>query len=157
MNQIYCFFIFIVVGIVISILFDIFRILRKVFKTPDIVTYIEDIIFGVLAGIIIIYSIFKFNNGEIRSYLFVGILIGILSYLFTLSKFFIKFGDKILSFLKRILLFPIKKVLHFVKNIYKFINNNVIRHFSNLISNTKKIIPKFSIKKYKKRQKKEGI
>ena len=32
MNQIYCFIIFIVVGIIISILFDIFRILRKVFK-----------------------------------------------------------------------------------------------------------------------------
>ena len=107
MNQIYCFIIFIVVGIIISILFDIFRILRKVFKTPDFITYIEDIIFGVFSGIIIIYSIFIFNNGEIRLYLFLGILLGILSYLCTLSKLFIKFGDKILTFFKKILLFPI--------------------------------------------------
>lgn len=157
MNQIYCFFIFIVVGIIISILFDVFRILRKVFKTPDFITYIEDIIFGVLAGVIIIYSIFKFNNGEIRSYLFVGIILGILFYLFTLSKMFIKFGDKILTFLKKILLFPIKKALLFGKNILKFIKKNVFRPFSKFISNTKKIIPKFSIKKYKNRRKKEGI
>lgn len=138
MNQIYCFFIFIVVGIIISILFDVFRILRKVFKTPDFITYIEDIIFGVLAGVIIIYSIFKFNNGEIRSYLFVGIILGILFYLFTLSKMFIKFGDKILTFLKKILLFPIKKALLFGKNILKFIKKNVFRPFSKFISNTKK-------------------
>lgn len=102
MNQIYCFIIFIVVGIIISILFDIFRILRKVFKTPDFITYIEDIIFGVFSGIIIIYSIFIFNNGEIRLYLFLGILLGILSYLCTLSKLFIKFGDKIFTFFKKI-------------------------------------------------------
>lgn len=157
MNQIYCFFIFIVVGIIISVLFDIFRILRKVFKTPDIVTYIEDIIFGVMAGVIIIYSIFKFNNGEIRSYLFIGIFIGILSYLFTISKVFIKCGDKILTFLKKILLFPIKKALLFSKIILKFIKKNIFRPFSKFISNTKNIIPKFSIKKYKNRRKKEGI
>ena len=157
MNEIYCFLIFIVVGIIISILFDVFRILRKVFKTPDIVTYIEDIIFGVMAGAIIIYSIFKFNNGEIRSYLFIGILIGILSYLFTISKVFIKYGDKILTFLKKILLFPIKKALLFSKSILNFIKKNIFRPFSKFISNTKNIIPKFSIKKYKNRRKKEGI
>ncbi len=157
MNQIYCFFIFIIVGIIISILFDIFRILRKVFKTPDIITYIEDIICGVLAGIIIIYSIFKFNNGEIRSYLFVGILVGILSYLFTLSKFFVKFGDKILTFLKKILLFPIKKALLLSKNVLKFINRNIFRPFSKFIISVRNKIPKFSIKKYINRRKKEGF
>ncbi len=157
MNQIYCFFIFIVVGVIISILFDIFRILRKVFKTPDIITYIEDIIFGVLAGIIIIYSIFVFNNGEIRSYLFLGIIIGILVYLFTLSKIFVKFGNKILTFLKNILLLPIKKALLLGKNIVKWLHSKIFRPFSKIISNSKNKIPKISIKKYKNRRKKEGF
>ena len=157
MNELYCFFIFIIVGVVISILFDFFRILRKSFKTPDIITYIEDIVFGVLAGIIIIFSIFKFNNGEIRSYLFIGILIGILIYLFTISKVFIKYGSKILTFLKKILLFPIKKTLLFIKSILKFIKEKIFRPFSKFILNIKNIIPKFSIKKYKNRRKKEGI
>lgn len=157
MNELYCFFIFIIVGVVISILFDFFRILRKSFKTPDIITYIEDIVFGVLAGIIIIFSIFKFNNGEIRSYLFIGILIGILIYLFTISKIFVNYGSKILTFLKKILLFPIKKTLLFIKSILKFIKEKIFRPFSKFILNIKNIIPKFSIKKYKNRRKKEGI
>ena len=153
MNELYCFFIFIIVGVVISILFDFFRILRKSFKTPDIITYIEDIVFGVLAGIIIIFSIFKFNNGEIRSYLFIGILIGMLIYLFTISKIFINYGSKILTFLKKILLFPIKKTLLFSKSILKFIKNKIFRPFSKSILNIRNIIPKFSIKKYKNSRK----
>ena len=157
MNELYCFFIFIIVGVVISILFDFFRILRKSFKTPDIITYIEDIVFGVLAGIIIIFSIFKFNNGEIRSYLFIGILIGMLIYLFTISKIFINYGSKILTFLKKILLFPIKKTLLFSKSILKFIKNKIFRPFSKSILNIRNIIPKFSIKKYKNNRKKEGF
>ena len=157
MNELYCFFIFIIVGVVICILFDFFRILRKSFKTPDIITYIEDIVFGVLAGIIIIFSIFKFNNGEIRSYLFIGILIGMLIYLFTISKIFINYGSKILTFLKKILLFPIKKTLLFSKSILKFIKNKIFRPFSKSILNIRNIIPKFSIKKYKNSRKKEGF
>ena len=45
-NQAFTFIIFILNGFIIGILFDIFRILRKSFKTPDSITYIEDIIFG---------------------------------------------------------------------------------------------------------------
>ena len=65
-NQAYLFCIFIINGIIIGILFDFFRILRKTFKTSDLITYIEDSLFWILTGIIILYSIFVFNNGEIR-------------------------------------------------------------------------------------------
>ena len=41
-NQANLFLIFTINGILIGLLFDIFRILRKSFKTPDIITYIED-------------------------------------------------------------------------------------------------------------------
>ena len=61
-NQAYLFLIFTVNGIIIGLLFDFFRILRKAMKTKDIVTYIEDFIFWILTGAIILYSIFTFNN-----------------------------------------------------------------------------------------------
>ena len=47
-NQAYLFFIFIVNGILIGLLFDFFRIARKVFRTNDIITYIQDILFWIL-------------------------------------------------------------------------------------------------------------
>ena len=56
-NQGYIFVIFILNGFLIGILFDIFRILRKSFKTKDIVTYIEDILFWIITGIFLLYSV----------------------------------------------------------------------------------------------------
>lgn len=61
-NQAYTFIVFILNGIIIGILFDCFRILRKSFKTSDIITYIEDILFWIIAGIITLYFIFCYNN-----------------------------------------------------------------------------------------------
>ena len=63
-NQAYTFIIFVLNGFIIGIFFDIFRILRKSFKTPDVITYMQDIAFWILSGLIILYSIFKFNSGE---------------------------------------------------------------------------------------------
>ena len=42
------FIFFFIIGIIIGIIFDIFKVLRKSFKTPDIITFIEDLIFIVL-------------------------------------------------------------------------------------------------------------
>lgn len=61
-NQAYTFIIFIINGIIIGLLFDCFRIIRKSFKTSDMITYIEDILFWIIAGIITLYFIFIYNN-----------------------------------------------------------------------------------------------
>ena len=44
-NQTYLFIVFSLTGIGLGVLFDFFRALRKTFKTPDLVTYLEDIIY----------------------------------------------------------------------------------------------------------------
>ena len=89
LNQAYIFLIFVINGLLIGILFDIFRILRKSFKTSDFITYIQDILFWTLTGFLIIFSIYKFNSGEIRIFVFAGLLLGIIFYLLTISKYFI--------------------------------------------------------------------
>ena len=64
LKQANIFLVFIFDGILIGILFDIFRVLRKNFKTPDVVTYLEDILFWILTGVILLYSIFIVADGE---------------------------------------------------------------------------------------------
>jgi len=61
-SDVYIFFIFILVGFIIGILFDVFRILRRSFKTKDIITYLQDILFWLITGTLILYTTFKFNN-----------------------------------------------------------------------------------------------
>ena len=102
-NQAYTFIIFVLNGFIIGILFDIFRILRKSFKTPDVITYMQDIAFWILSGLIILYSIFKFNSGELRLFIFIGVLLGIWAYILVLSKLFINMSVHIINFIKKIM------------------------------------------------------
>ena len=88
-NQAYLFLIFVINGLLIGLLFDFFRILRLSFKTRDFVTYIEDIIFWIITGIIVLYSIFIFNNGEIRFFMFLGIALGAFLYMTLFSGYII--------------------------------------------------------------------
>ena len=110
--------IFTITGIMIGILFDIFRIIRKSFKTPDIVTYIEDILFWFLTGFILLFSLFTFNSGELRIYIFISLLFGVIIYMLTLSKYFIKFSVTILKWIKKILFYPLNIIFTIIKKLF---------------------------------------
>lgn len=150
-NQAQLFLVFIINGIIIGILFDFFRILRKSFKTIDLGTYIEDFLFWILTGFSILFTLFKFNNGEIRLYMFFAIAIGILLYMLIFSSHIIRINVSIIIFLKKIfkkLLFyiyiPIKFVLKIVKKIIfkpiSFIFINIRSLYTNLFKfNTKNV------------------
>lgn len=116
-NQAYLFLVFSLTGVVIGVLFDFFRILRRTIKTGNIVTYIQDIIFWILTGILVLYNIWYFNNGEIRVYMFLGIIIGTLIYMSTLSNIFVKFFTTILSAIIKILKLPFKTITKFFRTI----------------------------------------
>lgn len=132
------FLIFIINGFLIGLLFDFFRILRKTFKTNDIMTYIEDILFWILTGCIILYSIFVFNNGEIRLFLFIGIILGILLYMLFLSSHIIKVNVTIINFLKKIISSILNILLTPLKYIYQIIRKLFFKPVSFLIINIRK-------------------
>ena len=110
-NQAYLLLVFTLTGVVIGLLFDFFRILRKSIKTPNFVTYIEDILFWILTGLLILYNIWYFNNGEIRIYMFLGIIMGVLIYISTLSNILIKIFSKILQVIIKTIELPIKTII----------------------------------------------
>ena len=141
-NQTYLFIVFTIVGIIIGVLFDIFRILRKSFKTKDIVTYIEDILFWILTGIIILFSMYKFSNGELRFFMIIGIIMGTLMYMITFSRYVIKISVFIIKIIKTIIVYPVKVVEKILKKI-------IIRPIFIICINFKKNIINF-VKKNKK-------
>ena len=136
-NQGYLFLIFVLDGIIIGFLFDIFRILRRTIKTKDFVTYLEDFLFWILTGIIILYSIFTFNNGEIRLFLFLGIIIGVLLYMLLISFYFIKINVTIINFFKKILSIIINIIHNLFKKIFfkpiSFCIINIKKSFKNMM------------------------
>lgn len=144
-NQAYLFLIFIVNGILIGLLFDFFRIARKVFHTNDMMTYIEDILFWILAGMIMLYSIFVFNNGEIRLFMFLGMILGAFMYMVFVSSYVIKINVKLINLLKKIfgiLLTPFKMI-------YKMLHKLFLKPITFLFINIRKNFTNFGTKVYK--------
>lgn len=110
-NQAYLFLVFTLTGVTIGVLFDFFRILRRTIKTSNIITYIEDVLFWILTGLLVLYNIWYFNSGEIRIYMFLGIILGVLIYMSTLSDILIKIFSKILQIIINILKLPFKTII----------------------------------------------
>ena len=135
-NQAYLFLVFSLTGVIIGILFDFFRILRRSIKTSNIITYIQDILFWILTGIIILYSIWYFNNGELRIYVLLGLIIGILIYISTLSNIIVKVFTKILVFFINILKVP-----------FKIVKETITKIITTMSTLFNKITKKFKIKK----------
>ena len=149
-TQLHLFLIFVINGILIGLLFDFFRILRKAIKTSDFITYIEDALFWILTGFIILYSIFIYNNGEIRLFMFLAIAIGITFYMLVFSKFFIRINVHIISFFKMIIIKILEIIfipLKFIKKLFfkpiSFIFINIRKSFTNLYNNFYKFIKKY--------------
>lgn len=155
-NQAYLFLIFILNGIIIGLLFDFFRILRKTIKTKDIITYLEDFIFWILTGSIILYSVFTFNNGEIRLYMFIAILIGIITYMIFVSRYFIDINVTIINTVKNIIIkivqitsipfaFIFKTLRKFLIKPIWFCFINIRKKFTKSVKNTQDISKKIKI------------
>ena len=117
-NQAYLFLVFSFTGVIIGILFDFFRILRRSIKTSNFITYIEDVLFWILTGLLVLFNIWYFNNGEIRIFMFLGIILGVLIYMSTLSNIIIKIFSKILQTIIKLFELPIKTILAIFKKLF---------------------------------------
>lgn len=144
-NQTSLFLIFTIDGVLIGIIFDIFRILRKTIKTSDFVTYIEDFLFWIITSIILFYSIFTYNNGELRFFMFLAVILGFVLYICTISSYLIKINVKIINVIKRIFLKlfeiiykPLIKTFKILKKvIFKpilFVSINIRKNIKNIKS-----------------------
>ena len=148
LTQLYSFLIYLVSGIIIGLFFDIFRILRKSFHTPDFITYIEDILFWLFTGVFLIFVLFKFSNGQIRIYNVVGLLVGVIIYIISISKFFIKINVTIITFIKNIIYKILKFILYPIKFIFRIIRK-IFKPFTFFIINIKKVLSNFKKKMIK--------
>lgn len=152
-NQAYLFLIFTLNGIFIGILFDFFRILRKSFKTINLITNVEDIIFWILTGLSIIYCMYNFSDGSLRLFMFLGLGIGLTIYILTLSDFIIKTVVKVISIIKKfiitiisIITFPFKAIFKLIRKIlfrpiyviFIKIQNNMTKKLKNIYYNINK-------------------
>ena len=63
-------------GMIIAVCYDMLRISRRIMKKSDLLVGLEDFFFWVAAGIVVFSMIFQCNDGVIRGYIFLALLIG---------------------------------------------------------------------------------
>lgn len=137
-NQTLLFLIFTINGVLIGIIFDIFRISRKTIKTSDFVTYIEDFLFWIITSIILLYSIFTYNNGELRFFMFLAVILGFSLYLFTISSYLIKINVKIINLVKKVFLKIFEIIYNPFIKVFKILKKIIIKPILFIIVNLRK-------------------
>lgn len=74
-------------GILVGATFDFYRIVRWKLKIGRMATFLCDIVFSLLAAFIIIAFATDANNLEVRFYLFLAVIFGLLTYFCLFSKY----------------------------------------------------------------------
>lgn len=140
----------IVCGSIAALIFDVFRIIRRLIYSGCLKTSIEDILYWIIAGFLIYYFALLFNGGEIRFYMFAGIITGALLYFTTASPliingfvYLIRVIFKILSFIFKILYSPVKLILKIIGKpfilIFDLSHNRFMKISERLIINFKNL------------------
>lgn len=129
-QETWSFFIFIAIGMVYAFIFDFFRALRKIKKVNTVIVSIQDIIYFIIVGIILVIVMYGIMQETLRIYLIFSIILGVMIYtsIFgnSVRNIYIKIiraNNKILEFI----FIPLdifrqifSKQLKFLKNITKF-------------------------------------
>lgn len=86
-----------IIGVILSAVYDMLRIVRRVRVHGCVGVAIEDGIYWLGTALYISYVLMKENNGVIRWFFVLGMLLGMLVYNLTISRYIVGFVSKIMN------------------------------------------------------------
>ncbi|WP_378955339.1 spore cortex biosynthesis protein YabQ [Pelosinus sp. sgz500959] len=122
-SQVLTFVMTILTGILLGGLFDCYRVLRRTFEPRVFMTWFTDLLYWLVATAVMFISLVLSNWGELRFYVFMGVLSGLGLYYHWLSLYVIRlllwgieFLIKILQLMKKIVIgVLIRPGLYFIR------------------------------------------
>lgn len=106
----------IVMGIFITFVYDLLRILRRVIPHNAFFVSLEDLIFWVFCAVSVFLMMLRLSDGTLRWFAVLGALAGMLVYKKTVSGFFVKTVSKLLGGILGV----IRKILLFLSRPFRF-------------------------------------
>jgi spore cortex biosynthesis protein YabQ len=85
-GQIGTFAITVATGALLGLVFDFYRVLRALYRPPQMVTALADLAYWLLATGLVFLALLFGNWGELRLYAFIGLALGALGYYRLLSR-----------------------------------------------------------------------
>ncbi len=118
----------ILTGILSGFLYDVLRAKRRLVKSGKVCINLEDILFLIICGVIMLFVTYFYNSGEIRISSFFGMIFGTGMYFLILRNRMVNLLVKIILYVKKLIIlvvkivfFPIRIILRlFKKPVYIF-------------------------------------
>lgn len=102
-------------GVVLAWVYDNIRIYRRIIRHKTIVFMsIEDIAYGIYAGISTFLMCFKVSDGIVRGFIIMGIAAGAFLYFRFISALYIRWFMKIIKFLLKPVCFILKNAVRII-------------------------------------------
>lgn len=105
-------------GIIIGILFDFHRCLKSNFKIIKYCSLVFDMLFWILATVIVFITINFIESFDLRYYHFVALFCGFILYYSTISKFVLPALNKIIGFTTNLIKKTVKYIVIILNNLY---------------------------------------
>ena len=90
------------IGVAFAVLYDTIRLLRKSMHHPNWMIQVEDTLYWVACTVLGFIALYMHNYANIRIYIFLGMILGAILYLLTLSAFFMRIAMSIIAFIKQV-------------------------------------------------------
>lgn len=129
-EEVYIFFVMAILGALSGVIFDFFRAVRKKIRLSAVFVGVSDFIFLISVTAVMLYGFIYFNNGTLRWYEFLAIILGIGIYFLVFSKAVIYVFVKIIEFFSLIISYILKILLTPIKFLYKILVKPIILIFS---------------------------
>ena len=102
-------------GVLLAWVYDNIRVFRRIRRHKTIIFMsIEDIVYGIYAGISVFLMCFRVSDGIIRGFIIMGIAVGAFLYFKFLSTFYIQWSVRIIKFLLKPACFILKNVVRII-------------------------------------------
>lgn len=121
-HEIIFFGISLLVGSAILLGYDVLRAIRRVWTHNNLALAIEDFLYWSLAGIAVSVVVFKENSGNLRGFFVIAVLLGMIGYHQTVSKYIVLILTQALHTIFLPILFLSKKMR---KNTRKTLKNRI--------------------------------
>lgn len=98
-------------GVLLGMLYDVFRILRLAFPHGKVVVFIEDIVYFFLITLLSFSFILLWADGRLRGFFLLGEGVGAILYFVTLSLLLMKMANAIIRVVKGIVCFVFRRTV----------------------------------------------
>ena len=150
-------------GVILAFVYDIVRVTRRIKNTSDRAVNLEDILYVIFAGVMILFTAFYKNNGQLRWQGFIGAFFGIFAYCAVFKNHVVNLIVAMWEGLVKVMLLIVKVLLFPVRITYKILKKPfavVCWHTGREIGKIKRIFKTWKTKKkirdkcYKKKREK---